>query len=162
MDNEKKVVITVYGHGEKIDKFSAKMMADCDVDFYCDTINSLILEEGSWACAKAVTESSPYWLEDFRPLTFDLLLNLDDRAIQMLLRQIDSQELAVALRGADTKISDVIFRNMSKRAAAMLKEDMEYMGPQPKEEIAKAREKIIDLISYLEKEGFIVSKKEYV
>jgi len=162
MDNEKKVVITVYGHGEKIDKFSAKMMADCDVDFYCDTINSLKLEEGSWACAKAVAENSQYWLEDFRPLTFDLLLNLDDRAIQMLLRQIDSQDLAVALRGADPKIADVIFRNMSKRAVAMLKEDMEYMGPQPKEEIAKAREKIIDLISYLEKEGFIVSKKEYV
>jgi len=162
MDNEKSVVITVYGHGEKVDKFSAKMMADCDVEFYCDTINNLKLDGDSWACAKPVSENSHYWLEDFRPLTFDLLLNLDGRAIQMLLRQTDSQDLAVALRGADPKIAGVIFKNMSKRAAAMLKEDMGYMGPQPKEVIAKAREKILNIIIELEKEGYIVTKKELI
>ena len=162
MDNEKSVVVTVYGRGEAIDKFSAKMMANCDIDFYCDTINNLKLDGDSWACAKEISENSQYWLEDFRPLTFDLILCLDGRAIQRLLRETDTQDLAMALRGADPKIADAIFKNMSARAVAMLKEDMEYMGPQPKEEVIKAREQILNTIRDMEEKGVIVSKKEYI
>ena len=129
MSDEKSVVITVYGHNDIIDKFAVKTLHDSDVQFYCDTVNNLKLEGVSWVYAKAISENSQYSLEDFRPLTFDLILCLDDRAIQRVLRETDSQELAKALRGADQKITDRIFGNMSRRAAAMLKEDMEYMGP---------------------------------
>ena len=162
MNDERTVVITVYGHNDTIDKFAVKMMADGDIEFYCDTINSLKLEGETWVYAKAVSENSQYWLEDFRPLTFDLMLCLDDMAIQRILRETDSQDLAKALRGVDSKISDVIFRNMSKRAASMLKEDMEYMGPQPKDEVAQAQEKILNTIRVMESEGIIASKKELI
>jgi len=162
MINEKSVVVTVYGHGDVVDKFSAKMMADCDIEYYCDTINRLKLDGDSWACAKVISEDSHYWLEDFRPLTFDLILCLDDMAIQKVLRETDSQDLAKALRGVDPKISEAIFRNMSKRAVSMLKEDMKYMGPQPKEEIAKVQEQILNTISNMEQQGIIVTKKELI
>ena len=162
MSDEKSVVITVYGHNETIDKFAVKMLHDSDVNFYCDTVNNLKLEGESWVYAKAISENSQYSLEDFRPLTFDLILCLDDRAIQRVMRETDSQDLAKALRGVDSKISDRIFCNLSKRAAAMLKEDMEYMGPQPKEDVVKAQEKILNTIRYLTEMGEIIQTKELI
>ena len=139
MSEEKTVVITVYGKTDTIEKFTVKLMADSDIDFYCQTINSLKLADESWVYAKAVSENSSYTLEDFRPLTFDLILRLEDGAIQRVLRNTDTRDLAIALRGADPKITDSIYRNMSRRAVAMLKEEMQYMGPQSKETIAQAQ-----------------------
>ena len=61
--------------------------------------------------------------------SFEDFQYLDDRAIQKVLRDTDIQELAKALKGASTEVQAKIFRNMSQRAATMLKEDMEWMGP---------------------------------
>ena len=87
---------------------------------------------------------------------FENLTELDDRSIQKFLREIDTQELAKALHGADEEIQNKIFSNMSKRAAAMLKEDMEFMGPVRMVDLIEARKNIIDIILRLEANGEIV------
>lgn len=58
----------------------------------------------------------------------DILL-LDDRAIQRVLRDVDNNDLGIALKGANEEVQNVIFKNLSKRLSAMIKEDMEFMGP---------------------------------
>ena len=162
MSDEKNVVITVYGHNESIDKFAVKMMIDNDAEFYCDAINNLKLNGDSWVYAKIISENSQYSLEDFRPVTFDLILCLDDRAIQKVLRETDAQDLAKALRGAAPEIAERIYRNMSRRAVVMLNEDIEFMGPQPVEDVKAAQEKILNVIRNLEETGEIIAKKEFI
>ena len=77
---------------------------------------------------------------------FENLTELDDRSIQKFLREIDTQELAIALHGADEEVQNKIFSNMSKRAAAMLKEDIEFMGPVRMPVVIEARKNIINII----------------
>ena len=88
--------------------------------------------------------------------SFDMILDMSDRDIQKLLREIDSIELAKALKNVERDVQDKIFRNMSRRAAAMLKEDMEYMGPIRKSDIFDAQHHIIGIIRRLETNGDIV------
>ena len=88
--------------------------------------------------------------------TFEDLTQLDDRAIQKVLREVEQQELATALRGADNLVQDKIFSNMSKRAGSMLKEDIEFMGPVRVADIMQARKNIMDIVRQLEQNGDIV------
>jgi flagellar motor switch protein FliG len=81
---------------------------------------------------------------------------LDDRAIQKVLRDVDQQDLAKALKSVDTEVQDKIFRNMSKRAASMLKEDMEFMGPIRVKDVEEAQQKIVSNIRRLQDNGDIV------
>jgi len=90
-----------------------------------------------------------------RLFPFDDIVKLDDRAILKVMREVDTVELAKALKGADAKVQDKIFYNMSKRAASMLKEDMEYIGPVRVRDIEESRRKIISIIRYLEHKGEI-------
>jgi len=90
-----------------------------------------------------------------RLFPFGNIVLLDDRAIQKVMREVDSQELAKAMKGTDAKIKDKIFYNMSKRAAAMLKEDMEYMGPVRKRDVEESQQKIVSIIRQLEYSGEI-------
>lgn len=87
---------------------------------------------------------------------FENITELDDRSIQKFLREIDTQELAIALHGADEEVQNKIFSNMSKRAAAMLKEDIEFMGPVRMFDVIEARKNIINIILRLEANGEIV------
>lgn len=87
---------------------------------------------------------------------FDDLLDLDDRSIQKVLREVDGQILAMALKNASAEIQDKIFRNMSRRASAMLKEDMEFMGPVRISDIERAKDKIIKIVRRLDETGEIV------
>jgi flagellar motor switch protein FliG len=72
------------------------------------------------------------------------------------MREVDSQELAKALKSVDSEVQDKIFKNMSKRAAGMLKEDMEYMGPVRLKDVEEAQQKIVSIIRHLEDTGEIV------
>jgi len=87
---------------------------------------------------------------------FEDIVMLDDRAIQKVLREVDQQELAKALKSVDSEVQDKIFRNMSKRAASMLKEDMEYMGPVRLKDVEESQQKIVSVIRRLEDSGEIV------
>jgi len=91
-----------------------------------------------------------------RMFVFEDIVMLDDRSIQKVMREVDSQELAKALKSVDTEVQDKIFRNMSKRAAGMLKEDMEFMGPVRLKDVEEAQQKIVSIIRHLEDTGEIV------
>ncbi len=87
---------------------------------------------------------------------FDNLLALDDRGVQRLLREIGSDILVLALKGADAPMQDKIFNNMSKRAAEMLREDLESRGPVRLSEVETAQKEILAVASRLSEEGEIM------
>ena len=91
-----------------------------------------------------------------RMFVFEDIVMLDDRAIQRIMREVDSQELAKALKGTDAVVQNRIFKNMSKRAASILKEDMEYIGPVRSSDVENARLRIISIIRHLEETGEII------
>ena len=86
---------------------------------------------------------------------FDNLLDVDDRGIQALLREVGSDTLSVALRGAEPEVSEKILKNMSKRAAEILKDDMEARGPVKLAEVEAAQKEIIVIAQRLAEEGTI-------
>ncbi len=93
---------------------------------------------------------------------FENLLTVDDRGIQTLLREVKTETLVVALKGADQELKDKIFKNMSKRAAALLKDDLEAKGPVRISEVEKAQKEVLVIAKNLADEGKIMmgSKSE--
>jgi hypothetical protein len=162
MGNLKSAVITAYGHDKVIDKIAVKLFDksgtehsydDSKAITYCDTINSPESQEEAWAFAKIVSENTQYSINEFLPLKFDILLIMDNVSIQRVLMEVDNNELAKALKGANEKIQREIFNNMSERAVQILKEEMEYMGPVRLKDIIDAQEKILKIIIDLDKHG---------
>jgi flagellar motor switch protein FliG len=86
---------------------------------------------------------------------FDNLLDVDDRGIQALLREVGSDTLAVALRGAEPEVQEKILKNMSKRAAEILKDDMEARGPVKLADVEAAQKEIVTIAQRLADEGTI-------
>jgi len=88
--------------------------------------------------------------------TFDNVLELDDRSVQLLLREVQSESLIIALKGTTAELKDKIFRNMSSRAAEALKEDLESKGPVRLSEVEAEQKEILKIIRRLVDEGQIV------
>ncbi len=103
-------------------------------------------------------EKDPELAEEIRKrmFVFEDIILLSDRAVQVVLRQVDTHDVALALKTASEDVADKIFRNMSKRAAQMLKEDMEYMGPVRLREVEDAQQRIVNVIRQLEDSGEII------
>ena len=87
---------------------------------------------------------------------FEDILLLDDRAIQRVLRDVDNNDLAIALKGSNEQVQNTIFNNMSKRLSVMIKEDMEFMGPVRMKDVEEAQQKIVNIIRKLEDSAEIV------
>ena len=87
---------------------------------------------------------------------FEDILLLDDRAIQRVLHDVDNNDLAMALKGSNEQVQNAIFNNLSKRLAAMIKEDMEFMGPVRMKDVEEAQQKIVNIIRKLEDSAEIV------
>ena len=87
---------------------------------------------------------------------FEDILLLDSRAIQRVLRDVDNSDLAIALKSANEEVQNAIFENLSKRLAAMIKEDMEFMGPVRMKDVEEAQQKIVNIIRALEDSNEIV------
>ncbi|HEX2378392.1 MAG TPA: flagellar motor switch protein FliG [Gaiellales bacterium] len=87
---------------------------------------------------------------------FEDILKLDDRSIQMVLREVDSKDLGLAMRGASTEVQSKILDNMSQRGAEMLREEMEYMPPQRRRVVEEAQTKIVGVVRKLEDSGELV------
>ena len=87
---------------------------------------------------------------------FEDIISLDDRSIQRVLREVDHSELAVALKNCNEEVQNVIFNNMSKRLSAMIKEDMDYMGPVRLKDVEEAQQKIVNIIRKLEDSSEII------
>ncbi len=110
------------------------------------------------AILERLEEESPGIAEEVSKMLFvfeDIIL-LDDRAIQLILRDIDQKELALAMKAASDEVKEKIFRNMSERASTMLKEDMEFMGPVRLRNVEEAQQRIVATIRRLEEAGEIV------
>lgn len=91
-----------------------------------------------------------------RMFVFEDIITLDNVYIQRFIREIDNNDLAVALKGATQEVADIIFSNMSKRLVEMIKEDMEFMGPVRLKDVEEAQQKIVNVIRKLEETGEIV------
>lgn len=91
-----------------------------------------------------------------RMFVFEDILSLDNRSIQRFLREVENNQLAVALKGATDEVQKLIFSNMSKRLAEMIKEDIEFMGPVRLKDVEEAQQKIVNVIRKLEDAGEIV------
>lgn len=87
---------------------------------------------------------------------FEDIVTMDDVSIQRLLRELDNKDVALALKGCSEEVADCIFRNQSKRAAAALKEDIEFLGPVRLMDVEKAQQKIVGIIRRLEDAGEII------
>ena len=86
---------------------------------------------------------------------FENLLDLDDKAIQLLLREVQSESLIVALKGANEQLREKVFKNMSQRAGEMLKEDLEAKGPVRVSEVEAQQKEILKIVRRLADEGQI-------
>lgn len=91
-----------------------------------------------------------------RMFVFEDIANLDGRSIQKFLREVDNNDLAVALKGSTEEVTKVIFSNMSKRMQEMIKEDMDFMGPVRLRDVEESQQKIVAVIRKLEDAGEIV------
>jgi len=105
-----------------------------------------------------IEDENPTLAEEIRRylFTFEDFLKVDDFSIQTLLREISTDDLKLALKGASPEVKEKFFRNMSKRAADLLKEELELMPPVRITEVEKAQQNIIKTAKKLEQEGKIV------
>ena len=87
---------------------------------------------------------------------FEDILLLDSRAIQRVLREVDNNDLALALKGSNEQVQNACLSNLSSRLAAMIKDDMEIMGPVRMKDVEEAQQKIVNIIRKLEDSAEIV------
>ena len=111
---------------------------------------------------KSIFESlegtNPKLVEEIRAqmFTFDDLNKLDDRTMQRVLRDVNKQDLSLALKAAPDKLKEAVFRNLSERARENLKEEIEILGPQLAKNVYAAQRRIVDTVRALEEAGEIV------
>ncbi|MDR0615581.1 MAG: flagellar motor switch protein FliG [Synergistaceae bacterium] len=107
---------------------------------------------------ESLEEQDPELAEEIkkRLFMFDDIGGIDDRSLQRVLREVDLKDLGLALKGASEDLRQNFFKNMSKRAADMLKEDMDFMGPVRVRMVEEAQQKIVNVVRALEEAGEIV------
>jgi flagellar motor switch protein FliG len=85
--------------------------------------------------------------------TFEDVKKIDDKGIQTVLKEVPRDQLVMSLKTASQELKDLLFRNVSQRAAAMIQDDLSVMGPVKKKDVEKSQQGIIDIIRRLEAEG---------
>lgn len=110
----------------------------------------LILEE--------LEKDDPKLVDEIRKLMFifEDVTALDNASIQRIIREVDQKDLALALKGSSEEVKERIFRNVSKRAAEMLKEDVDFMGPVRLREVEEAQQRIVSVVRKLDETGEII------
>ena len=109
------------------------------------------LEERSLELAEGVRELM---------FVFEDIIQLKDNAIQRIIREVETKDLAISLKGTREEIKEKIYNNMSERAQAMLKEELEYMGPVRAKEVQEKQTKIVGIIRALESAGEIIITRD--
>ena len=107
------------------------------------------------AILAAMDEVDPDLAKEIRDLrfTFEDILKIDDAGIQMIMKEINMEDLVIGLKTATDELKEKLFSNMSERAALMMKEDLESLGPKKISEVQKAQHKVIDVCKKLEEAG---------
>jgi flagellar motor switch protein FliG len=106
---------------------------------------------------ESMGEEDPELVEEIRRLmfVFDDIAKFEDKDIQSILKHVDNQQWAMALKGASEQLKERILGNMSKRAADLLREEMEYLGPVRVSAVEQMQQQIVDVIRHLEDSGEI-------
>ena len=105
-----------------------------------------------------LSESDPKLSEEIRKkmFVFEDILKLDDRTIQRILREVDTRDLTLSLKGASEDLKNKILTNMSQRASQMIQEELEFMGPVRLKDVDEAQQRIVAIIRKLEESGEII------
>jgi len=106
----------------------------------------------------AMDEVDPDLANEIRNLrfTFEDILKIDDNGIQLIMKEINQEDLLIGLKTATDELKEKLFTNMSERAALMLREDLESLGPTKISEVEKAQQKVIAVCKKLEEDGKLV------
>lgn len=121
-----------------------------------------ILNLADRATEKSIMEGlesdDPDLVEQIRRLmfVFEDILKVNDKGIQSVLKEVENSELALALKTASEDLKNKIFKNMSERAASLIREDMEYMGPVKVSDVESAQQRVVDIVRRLEDAGEVV------
>ncbi|OQX92268.1 MAG: flagellar motor switch protein FliG [candidate division Zixibacteria bacterium 4484_95] len=110
------------------------------------------------AIMESIENENPELAAEIKNLMFifeDILL-LDDRSIQRVLKEVETKELAIALKAASEEIKTKIFSNVSERVAEMIREEIEFMGPMRLSDVEAAQQKIVETVRRLQDEGQII------
>ncbi len=110
------------------------------------------------AIMEGLESEDPDLVEQIRRLmfVFEDIKKVNDKGIQMVLKEVDNSELSLALKTASQELQQKIFKNMSERAAQLIKEDMEYMGPVRVSDVESAQQRVVDIVRRLEESGDVV------
>jgi flagellar motor switch protein FliG len=110
---------------------------------------------------EGLEKNNPELADDVRNrmFIFEDITTLDDRSVQLVLRQVDAKELAIALKGVDQKVRDKIMGNMSERAAANLAEEINLLGPVKLKTVEESQASVVRVIRVLEEAGQIVMSR---
>jgi len=127
------------------------------LDVVSELINNLD-KNTETSIMEVIEENDPDLAENIKKLmfTFDDLIQVDDRGIQSILKEINNEDLLLALKTAAEEVKEKIFANMSQRAASMVKDDLESLGPVRLTDVEKAQQGIVKVVRKLEEEGKIV------
>lgn len=128
------------------------------VDSIVDILNTVDRGNRKAYYGKVSKSKIPELADEIRKkmFVFEDILSLDDRSIQRVLREVDNNELAVALKGSNEEVQNLIFSNLSKRLATMIREDMDFMGPVRMKDVEEAQQKIVNIIRKLEDSAEII------
>lgn len=107
---------------------------------------------------EGLEEEDPEMVEQIRRLmfTFDDIMRVNDRGVQNLMKNIDTSQLSLGLKTAAPELRDKFFKNMSKRASEIIREEMEFMGPVRLADVESAQQAIVDVVRRLEEQGEII------
>lgn len=164
-----------------LNTFSEKKNSDPDVmsavgtvlknaDFYGEKAAREIIQNDDFYFLSAIEGENKNLFEvnpllsmnvEYYLVNMNVLVDIDDRSIQKWLREVETQDLAKALKGTDAEVQEKIFINMSHRAAEMLREDMEFMGPVRKSDVIETQKKLMEILKRLNESGEIVISKRF-
>ncbi len=110
------------------------------------------------AILEGLEEEDPELVEEIRRLmfVFEDIIRVNDKGIQSVLKEVENEELSLALKTASDDLKEKIFTNMSERAAQLIKEEMEFMGPVRVSDVENAQQKIVDVVRRLEDAGEVI------
>jgi flagellar motor switch protein FliG len=162
---DKTIVLTMFGKNDSVENISISLFdtigsyyKDNNAENFCENINNLELKDNKWVYASVIEENEKIMMKkpfEINVANFERINALDDRALQKIFREASPTNIAIALKDVNEETKEKIFRNVSKRIAAIIKEDME-LNNTGNENVIIARKKIIEIITQLNRTGEIV------
>lgn len=137
--------------------------------FYAKACAAEVMNNSIFPCKQTKKELADFYTinpilamnVDYYATDLSILLFLDDRSIQKWLREVDQMDLAIALKDLDNEIREKVFQNMSHSAAALLREDMEFVGPVINQsDIIETQKELIGILEKLEEKGEIYISRD--